>query len=208
MQGTIEKTLDLSYIVTGLRNIAGSDMVIVASWEQFYILNFASDTPANWNDNAYYYLMSKSISRLTFSSKDANIMLAGLAHVTLIKDTVTTYCHPYCNGCTQMLSEYKCSACIPSITQKDGACLPDPANIVAPPGGAVDLTKVSFSADNVKPEPPKGFNIKDYYMYIIIGAGGILGLLCLCCICKICCGNSDDEEAQRRNQVRQRKEED
>lgn len=194
--------------MTGLRNIAGSNFVIVASWEHFYILNFASDTPTDWNNNAYFYLLSKSISSLTFSPKDANIMLAGLAHVTLIKDTEAAYCHPYCSGCTEMLSPYKCSACIPSITQKDGACLPEAANIIAPPGGAVDLSKATFSADNIKPEAPKPFNIKDYFMYILIGAGGIVGLICLCCICKICCGSSDDEEAQRRNQVRQRKEED
>ena len=207
IQDTVEGSLDLTYIITGLKNVAGSNFVIVSSWEHFYILDFSSPTSSNWNSNAYYYLVSKSINSLAFSQKEALIQLGGLAHSTLIKDTETAYCHPFCSGCSLMLSEYKCTSCTATTTLQGGICTPSASSIAAPPGGAIDLIAVTFSEDNVKPPPVTGFNIKDYYMYIIIGAGGIVGLCCLYCLFKICCGSNDEEDQQRQNQVRQGKSE-
>ena len=200
--------MDLAYIVTGLKNVAGSNFVIVSSWEHIYVFDFSSSTSSNWNSNPYFYLVSKSINSLAFSQKEALIQVGGLAHSTLIKDTQATFCHPSCSGCSLMLSEYKCTACSATTSLQGGVCTPSASSITAPPGGAVDLASIKFSEDNVKPPPETGFNIKDYYMYIIIGAGGIVGLCCLYCLCKICCGGSDEDEQQKQNQVRQGKSDD
>lgn len=208
MNGTIDGTASLDSLITGIRNVRGTDYVIVSSFDSFSIFNFQGNNSINWISNsAYYYQVGKNINDLKFYQKEGSILVAGLGHTTVVKDSNSAYCHPSCSGCTFMLTEYVCSTCAASSTMTNGACVPN--SIQAPPSAALLSGSVTWSEDNVKPAESKGFNIKDYYLYIIIGAGGLVALCCLYCMFKICCGNSEeDEENQRNNQVRQRKEDD
>lgn len=116
----------------------------------------------------------------------------GLGHLTSLTGTQATFCHPYCAGCSLILSEYKYTACSLTTTMTDSHCTLPADQIKLPPGGKFDYGAAAWSDNNIKTGTAGGFNIKDYYLYIIIGAGGLVSLCCILCICKMCCKQKDE----------------
>lgn len=203
--GTTVGSLRLDYIVTGMKNVYLTDLVIISTWESFYVYNFAGTSSATWAASTpyYYRFIDKQLpGGVKWDQMSAVMFFSGLGHLTTFQDSNPSFCHPLCNGCTYMLSDYKCSACNSPATLDGTTCKLPADQIKSPPGGFVDYTTAKWSENNKKTAPPEGFNIKDYYLYIIIGAGGLVGLCCICCICKMCC-KKDDE--QRNNKVGQQK---
>ena len=199
LDGTAVGSLEIDYIVTGMKNVKHTDFVIVATWEQVFVYSFSGSDTAVWAASPYYYYMAgkQMPGGVRFSQSTATMYFAGLGHVSSLTDTVSSYCHPNCNGCSLMLSEYKCSACKSTATSDNGAC--KSSSIKDPPGGVVNFENAKWSDDNMKPAPSKKFNIKDYYLYIIIGAGGLVALCCIYCICRMCCKKNEDEQQQQGN---------
>lgn len=197
--GTKVATLMTDYVVTGVRNVENTDFVIVATWEQVFVFNFAGSDPVVWNTNPYYYrtLGKQMTAGVLWKQAEATMYFAGLGHITSLTGTTATFCHPFCNGCSLMLSESKCTACASPAVMENSKCSLPVAQIKLPPGGLIDNATASWSEDNMKKSTPSGFNIKDYYLYIIIGAGGLVGLCCIFCICKMCCKNDENKQNNR-----------
>ena len=194
------------YVIRGIRNVFGTDLVIIATWQQVFVIN-CFDNDSTWKAAPYPYFKSigKTISSFAFSQSSGKLLFSGAGMLNVLEDTSQSFCHPFCQGCSLMLSEKKCTACKSPAVLTDGACLPPADSIKQPPSAVPDFLKVAWSEDNVKPAEKK-FNIKDYYLYIIIGAGGLLGICCIYCLFKMCCGKSEEEKS--RNQVHQRKDAD
>ena len=187
------------YLIRGLRNVIGTDFVIVATWQQVYVVN-CFDNDSSWIAAPFPYFKSigKTVGSFAFSQSSGKMLFSGLGMLSTLEDTSQSFCHPFCEGCSLMLSEKKCTACKSPAVLVDGSCLPPAESIKQPPSAVADFLKVSWSEDTTKPAEKK-FNIKDYYLYIIIGAGGLLGLCCIYCLFKMCCGKSSEDKAN--NQV-------
>lgn len=198
--GSIIGSLSLPYLVTGLRNVAGTDWVIVSGWQQFYIYNMAGTNTSTWSVNPYYFnTTGLSIGSLEFNQMSGAVIISGLMNISLVTDTVPAFCHPACTGCTAWLSQYQCVSCSANATSKGGQCVL--SSITAPMGGAIDYSTASWSANTMTPPPAQsGFNLKNYYMYFVIGAGAVLGLCVLYCLYKMCC--SDDNDMNNNNNSR------
>lgn len=197
----------LDYLIRGLRNVFGTDLVIVATWQQVYVVN-CFDNDSTWQSTPYPYFKSigRTVGSFAFSQTSGKMLFSGLGMLNTLEDTSQSFCHPFCQGCSLMLSEKKCTSCKSPAVLTDGSCLPPADSIKQPPSAVPDFLKVSWSEDTVKPTEKK-FNIKDYYLYIIIGAGGLLGICCIYCLFKMCCGKSAEDKNP--NQVHnQRKEAD
>jgi hypothetical protein len=196
LDGSTVATLTCDYIVSGMKNVNLSDFVIVATWEQIFVYSFTGNDPTVWATSPYYfYTTGKQMpGGIRFDQPTATMYFAGLSHVTGLADTSTTYCHPNCLTCTAMLSEYKCSGCKAPAVSDNGVCKVSADAIKAPPGGAFSSSTASWSDDSMKPAAAKGFNIKDYYLYFIIGGGGLVGIICIFCICRMCCKKSEEEQ--------------
>lgn len=205
LDGTTVASLTNDYIVTGMANVNNTDFVVVATWEQVFVYSFTGTTSTAWIVSPYYYSMTgkQMPGGIRFSQQTATMYFAGLGHVTGLTATGTTFCHPNCQTCNLMLSEYKCVSCKSPAADSNGACKIAAGTtadyLKAPPGGEANLVTAKWSEDNMKPAQAKGFNIKDYYLYFIIGAGGLVGLCCVFCICKMCCKNKDDQAQQGNN---------
>lgn len=200
-EGTKVAAILSDYIVTGMKNVRYTDFVIVATWEQVYVYNFAGSVSVIWTASPYYYhILDKQMTGgVRWNQEVATMYFAGVGHITSLTGTNPSFCHPHCSGCSLMLSEFKCTACTAPATLEGAECRMPADKIKSPPGGTLNYTAVLWSDNNMKLASPAGFNIKDYYLYIIIGAGGLVGLCCIFCICKMCCKKNDDE---RNNRVR------
>ena len=199
--GTKVDTITIDYIITGVKNVNNTDFVIVATWEQVYVYNFAGSSTAAWQTSPYFYeLLNKQMTGgVKWNQPEAMMYFSGLGHITSLTGTEGTFCHPYCAGCSLILSEYKCTACSSTTTMAESHCTLPADQIKLPPGGKIDYGAAAWIENNSKTGTVGGFNIKDYYLYIIIGAGGLVGLCCIFCICKMCCKKKD---TQNKNQVR------
>lgn len=199
VDGTKVGSLRLDYIVTGMRNVQQTDIVIITTWESFFIFEFSGNSTTWDMGNSYYYRFTDKHlpGGVRFDEGNAVIYLSGLGHLTTFQDADNAYCHPLCSSCTYMLSEYKCTTCTAGQTLDGTTCKLPADQIKSPPGGVVDYSTVAWSDNNKKTAAPAGFNIKNYYLYIIIGAGGLVGLCVIFCICKTCCKNKDDEKNNR-----------
>lgn len=202
--GTMVGSIMIDYIVTGMKNVENTDLVIVATWEQVFVYNFAGTNTTAWAASPYYYEMlgKQMTGGVLWNQAEATMYFSGYGHITSLTGVSASFCHPFCNGCSMMLSEYKCNACTAPATMDGSVCkLPSSSEqIKTPPGGVINYQSAQWSEENMKPEAAKGFNIKDYYLYIIIGAGGLVGICCIFCICKMCCKKEED---QRNNRVGQ-----
>ena len=208
VDGTVKVgSTSFDYLIRGLRNVFGTDLVIVATWQQVYVIN-CQENDSTWKSAPFPYFKSigKTISSFAFSQSSGKLLFSGLGMLSTLEDSSQSFCHPNCQGCSVMLSEKKCTACKSPAVLTEGSCLPPADSIKQPPSAVADFSKVSWSEDTVKPTEKK-FNIKDYYLYIIIGAGGLLGICCIYCLFKMCCGKSEADRS--RNQVQnQRKDAD
>lgn len=205
LDGSTVATMACDYIVSGMKNVNQTDFVIVATWEQVFVYSFTGNDPKVWAASPYYYYTSgkQMPGGVRFDQSTATMYFAGLSHVTGLADTTAAYCHPNCQTCSAMLSEYKCSSCKSPAVMDNGVCKVSAESIKAPPGGSVSLATASWSDDNMKPAAPKGFDIKDYYLYFIIGGGGLIGIICVFCICRMCCKKSEEEQnAEKQSRVR------
>jgi hypothetical protein len=198
----LEKTV-LDYAIKSVRNVQWTDFIIAATWQQVYVVSCSgSGMTYPVNSYPYYYSLSNMINAMSFRQSTGQVLLSGYGFVNTLQDTSSVFCHPFCQGgCSKMLSESMCTSCSSTTTISNGACTQASSNIKAPPGGTLVPSEASWSEDTVKKEEKK-FNIKDYFIYILIGAGGLLGICCIFCICKMCCGDSED---QGKNKVHQRK---
>ena len=210
LDGTTVASLTNDYIVTGMKNVNNTDFVVVATWEQVFIYSFAGTNTTVWAASPYFYSMTakQMPGGVRFSQLTSTMYFAGLGHVTGLADTSATFCHPNCLTCSLMLSEYKCSSCKSPAVDSNGACKVPAGTassqtaaeyLKSPPGGEVNFVTAKWSDENMKPAQAKGFNIKDYYLYFIIGAGGLIALCCVFCVCKMCCKNKDDQAQQGNN---------
>lgn len=197
----LEKTV-LDYAIKSVRNVQWTDFIIAATWQQVYVVSCSgSGMTYPVNSYPYYYSLSNMINSMSFRQSTGQVLLSGYGFVNTLQDTSSVFCHPFCQGCSKMLSESMCTSCSSTTTISNGACTQASSSIKAPPGGTLVPSEASWSEDTVKKEEKK-FNIKDYFIYILIGAGGLLGICCIFCICKMCCGDSED---QGKNKVHQRK---
>lgn len=199
LDGTTLATFMNDYLVTGMKNVRNTDFVIVATWEQVYVYSFSGTDTSVWKASPYFlYTSGKQLpGGVRFDQTTGTMYFAGLGHVTSVTDTSSSFCHTSCNGCSIMLTEYKCSACKSPATMDNNMCKLSVDNIKAPPGGATTYTSATWTEDNMKPAPAKGFNIKDYYLYFIIGGGGLAAICCIFCVCKMCCCKKKDDEQQQ-----------
>lgn len=206
LDGSTIASMTNDYIVTGMKNVNNTDFVVVATWEQVFIYSFSGASSTVWAASPYFYSTTgkQMPGGVRFSQQTATMYFAGLGHVTGLVDTNAAFCHPNCATCNLMLSEYKCATCKSPAVDSSGACkVPAGTSsaefLKAPPGGEANFVTAKWSEDNMKPAQAKGFNIKDYYLYFIIGAGGLVGLCCVFCICKMCCKNKDEQGQQGNN---------
>lgn len=199
--GTKIASIRSDYIISGIKNVQYTDFVIVATWEQVYIYNFAGTNVSVWTAIPYYYeLANKQMTGgVKWDQAEAKMYFSGYGHITSLSDTNTNFCHPECNGCSLMLSDYKCTACTTNSTLQESQCKLPTDQIKAPPGGVIDYANADWSNDNKIKDDSKGFNIKDYYLYIVIGAGGLVGLCCIFCIVRMCCKKDEDKKNRVNN---------
>ena len=204
LDGTVVASTVIDYMVTGMKNINFSDFVIISTWEQIYVYSFSGSDRVVWLGSIYYYYSTgkQMPGGIKWNAAQATMYFSGLGHITSLADTTATFCHPTCNDCSMMLSEYKCNSCKSPATSENNVCK-TPANIIKPPpGGLATYLSAKWSDDNIKPAPAKGFNIKDYYLYFIIGGGALVAICCVFCICKMCCKSEDEQQVRNPNQVR------
>lgn len=204
--GTSVASLTIDYIVTGMKNVALTDFVIVATWEQVFVYSFSGTSTTTWKAAPYFYqLAGKQMpGGVRFDESTGTMYFAGLGHISSVVATNSAFCHSSCSGCTVMLSSYKCSACASTATMTNGVCKANSGSVKAPPGGTVDLSTATWSDDNMKPSTSSGFNIKDYYLYFIIGGGGLAAICIIYCCCRMCCKKKDDQpQQQQRNNPNQ-----
>ena len=189
-EGTIKGDLKSPSFIISMKNVPGSDWVVAVGFRVLMVFDLTGDTFSAWTQR-YYESTGVSVSGLWLDQTVGTLLNFGLGFINTVAETDQGLCHPSCTACTKWLVSGFCSACTTQATLSGTKCTLNA--VTAPPGGAIVYPTAPWSEDNNKPAPPSGFNIKDYYLYFIIGGAGILGICCLYCLIKMCCGDKEEK---------------
>lgn len=192
-EATIKGDIKSSSFVTAIKNVPGSDWVVVVGFRSIMIYDLSGDTFSSWSQK-YYQPTGVSVSGILLNDMLGTLLNFGPGYINTVAETDQAFCHPWCSSCTKWLSPNFCSVCTAQATLSGTMCTAKA--ITAPPGGAVAYSSAAWSEDNQKPAPPSGFDIKKYYLYFIIGGAAILGICCLYCLWKMCCGDKEGKNNQ------------
>jgi hypothetical protein len=195
-QGTIKGNVNTLPYTHAIKNVPGSDWVIVVGYRSLMIYDLSGDLFSTWSQK-YYQSTTTSISGLLLDQVVGSLLSFGPGFITSVTETEQVFCHPYCSSCSTWLTPNFCSTCSSLASVNGTTCSPAASAITAPPGGAINYNTTSWSDDNMKPAPPGGFDIKKYYFYFMIGGAAIIGICCVYCFFKICCCGDSKEKTNK-----------
>lgn len=202
MKGDIEHTMTYPYAIQAISGVSNSNYLVVAIKSHIKIVDMTThlnDKQANLPINFASFessILSIKMDELQ-GSIYASLSNGKVFRLNYTNDARDLHCHPRCDECTQFLSPHNCKVCQSPAEKKNTECTIPTVHLKQPLAGRVNYDGLEWSKDNVKPEEKsKGFDIKKYYPYIIIGGGALMLLCTLFCCYKVCCGKSNDYEEQ------------
>jgi hypothetical protein len=185
-QGTIKGNINTLPYTQAIKNVPGSDWVIVVGFRSLMVYDLSGETFSSWSQKYFQSTMS-SVSGVLLDPVIGSLLSFGPGFIASVSESDQGLCHPDCTACSKWLTPNFCSACSSSASLAGTKCGQTVSAIKSPPGGEINYATTTWSEENMKPAPPGGFDIKKYYLYFIIGGGAILGICCLYCFFKMCC---------------------